>query len=373
MIRASQENVIDLTVEDGDDSTPPPVTISARQSFTSPWRIEPNAATPEHSLLLDGALRPSTKWVPEISKLLLPNLSGLAKLPSKTRRPSPPKLVLSQQGSGKFRSAPSYITNNAKRRRVELAPSASHEGSRVNPQVAEIPPSPEAEVLPSTSSEPSAAASTRTILLSSHSGSAQGFQQNRPAAKGNTVNEVDINESLKVALRQQVFPHINQRLSHYRRAIDSVTRKQLGKKVSPPISRLHFKTLPKRVFTDSIKAAWEICGKEFMENMLKNDGRLSAVFEDKVAAMAQSLVDQFAEDVLRNSKKVKNYGDIVTDDSSRKEAHTSTIPSKDVPNEVLQAEAVRAAATQAEAAQAKRNEVTKARTTANLRAIMKGL
>lgn len=118
-----------------------------------------------------------------------------------------------------------------------------------------------------------------------------------------------------------------------------------------------------------------------MTNMLKNDGRLSTVFEDKVAAMAQSLVDQFAEEVLRNSKRVKNLGDIVPGDSLPQNAHTGTLPSKDVPNEVLQAEAVRvaaqveavrAAATQAEAAQTKRKEVTKARTAAKLRAIMKG-
>lgn len=231
--------VIDLTVEDSDDSTPPPVTISPRKSFTSPWRVEPNAAIQDHSLPHDGAFRPSTKRAPEISKLLLPNFSGHGKLPSKTRRSSPSKSVLSQPVSGNFQSTPSYITNNAKRRRVELTPSASHEGDKLKPQVAEIPPSPEAESLQSAPSQPSAATSTPTIAPSSQSGSAQEHQQSCPTAKGNTVNEVAINESLKVALRQQVFPHINQRLSHYRRAIDSATRKQLGKKVRPTVSRYH--------------------------------------------------------------------------------------------------------------------------------------
>lgn len=127
--------------------------------------------------------------------------------------------------------------------------------------------------------------------------------------------------------------------------------------------------------------AWQICNKEFMNDMLKNDGRLSTVFEDKAAAMAQSLVDQFAEEILRNSKTVKNCGDIAAGDSSRKEAQTNTSPNKAAANEVLQAEAVRAAAQveavraaaiQAEAAQAERHEASKARTAAKLRVITKG-
>ena len=126
-----------------------------------------------------------------------------------------------------------------------LAPSAAHEGNRLNPQIAEIPPSPEAEALQGASSQPSAAASTRKISPSPHSGSAHGYQQNQPTATEKAVNEVAINESLKIALRQQVFPHINQRLSHYRRAIDSRTRKQLGKKVGPLVYILHCQGLAK--------------------------------------------------------------------------------------------------------------------------------
>jgi hypothetical protein len=42
------------------------------------------------------------------------------------------------------------------------------------------------------------------------------------------------------------------------------------------------------------KAAWEICGGEFMNNLMENDGRLSAHFESEVAAMARSLIDQYA-------------------------------------------------------------------------------
>lgn len=47
-----------------------------------------------------------------------------------------------------------------------------------------------------------------------------------------------------------------------------------------------------------------------MENLMRNDGRLSAMFETKVAAMARSLIDQFAINFINDSKNGRDYNEV---------------------------------------------------------------
>ena len=69
---------------------------------------------------------------------------------------------------------------------------------------------------------------TSPVSTTSQSASMQALQGRGEDGEFND----SMNESLKIALRQQVFPHVNQRLGHYRVSIDVATRRQLGKKVS---------------------------------------------------------------------------------------------------------------------------------------------
>jgi hypothetical protein len=125
----------------------------------------------------------------------------------------------------KVRQAPEYHSNAAKRKCVELDPEYHDDRYERSEKIEQTPQDPHIDV---TEKSPTAV----PLQASSQSNAAQAFQIPQQGQGGNGVSKGAMNESLKVALRQQVFPHVNQCLAHYRLSIDNATRRQLGKKVS---------------------------------------------------------------------------------------------------------------------------------------------
>jgi len=117
-----------------------------------------------------------------------------------------------------------YHSNAAKRRRVELDLAQHEDRSKYGDKIEQIPQDPQSDVTEKTSE-------TVSRQTSSQSNTVQAFQVSQQGQGGNGIPKDAMNESLKIVLRQQVFPHVNQRLAHYRLSIDNATRRQLGKMV----------------------------------------------------------------------------------------------------------------------------------------------
>jgi WD40 repeat protein len=93
-----------------------------------------------------------------------------------------------------------------------------------------------------------------------------------------------------------------------------------------------------------------------MENLMKNSGRLSALYESRVAVQAKTLVDQYAQKVLKTPRKAQSHSE-VTKDLLDKERDTAT---KEIPQPLIESQA-----------KVKTNE-DKASLSARLSAVMKG-
>jgi hypothetical protein len=94
-----------------------------------------------------------------------------------------------------------------------------------------------------------------------------------------------------------------------------------------------------------------------MNNLMQNDGRLSATYETKVAAMACSLIDKYAAQFVNNLSKGQGRSDGFERDSILNEAHEMDTAKQSEPStRVLRNSA----------------EVTRASRRAKLSAAMKG-
>jgi hypothetical protein len=69
-----------------------------------------------------------------------------------------------------------------------------------------------------------------------------------------------------------------------------------------------------------------------MNNLLQNDGRLSAAYETNVAAMACSLIDQYAAIFVDKSSKEQGCPDGFKHESMLKEAQKVDIPKQSEPS-----------------------------------------
>lgn len=76
----------------------------------------------------------------------------------------------------------------------------------------------------------------------------------------------------------------------------------------------------------------EICDDDFMNNLMQNDERLSATYETKVAAMACSLIDQYAAKFVNKSSKGQGHPDGFKHESISKEAHKMDSPKQSEPS-----------------------------------------
>jgi hypothetical protein len=69
-----------------------------------------------------------------------------------------------------------------------------------------------------------------------------------------------------------------------------------------------------------------------MNNLMQNDGRLTATYETKVAAMACSLIDQYAAKFVNKSSKGCDYPDGYKHESMLEEAHKMDNPKQIEPS-----------------------------------------
>lgn len=222
----SASEVIDLTLSDNESASPPPLALQFRPLSETPAGEPSEAALPEHGLLLDRDFSSinrsgSGRAASFLSRKLLKGGTSqlrrrITSKPSTTRRESD---VLPN-----VRQTQDYDANAAKRRRVELDPAYHNYSRKHSDKIEQTPQGLQIDVAEKTS---------KTVLpqASSQSNAAQAFQVPQQDQGRNEISKDAINESLKIALRQQVFPHVNQRLGHYRLSIDNATRRQLGKMV----------------------------------------------------------------------------------------------------------------------------------------------
>jgi hypothetical protein len=273
-------NVIDLTFSDDEESSR---RAEVRPRVTLPLQTA-NPALPDHGLPLEGAFRPLGAWFSRPPTYLTP---GLSERPPNQQGPGDPprgwrgtqsQAVRPRQhaSSAAFMK---YKTNHAKRRRVDnatLEPSDQRRGSvkisdlpansvtqKLDKPASNKPAEPSYYPFKTTQPEqiitiPEDAVAKKKLLKrpsipTSRPASAypamaalptknsqpnatldKTLLERAPASAARSV-ELDViatNDQLKLALRQQVFPYIHQGFDHYRRSIDSATRKQLEKKVS---------------------------------------------------------------------------------------------------------------------------------------------
>jgi hypothetical protein len=190
---------------------------------------------PEHGLLLDRDFGSFDRWgsgraASFLSRKLMKGATSqlLRRITSKPSTTSREVSVLPN-----VRQIQDYHANSAKRRRVELDPTYHNRGSKPVNEIEELPRSPQTDIAEKTSK-------TNPSQASSQSNSVQVIQAPQQSQGGNKRSKDAMKASLKVALRQQVFPHVNQLLGHYRLSIDNATRKQLSKNVGsfPPSRRI---------------------------------------------------------------------------------------------------------------------------------------
>jgi len=69
-----------------------------------------------------------------------------------------------------------------------------------------------------------------------------------------------------------------------------------------------------------------------MNNLIQNDGRLSATYETKVAVMACSLIDQYAAKFVNKSSKGQDSPDGFKHEPMLEETHKMDIPKQSEPS-----------------------------------------
>jgi hypothetical protein len=200
-----------------------------------------HADLPTHGLLLEGTFRTPGTRLPQAPAYLTPmppqlSLTQLChnKL-SEGRHSLPGHNNVLHDHPARSKSFAKYTTKYAKRRRLDhdtLGPerqgkeSTERPGVKVYPQIERtsnhhLTISTQPAGVVSTSND--TVANKKTLKRPSITITRPGIDKAREDA---------ISESLKTALREQIFPHINQRLEFYRRSIDGPTRRQLAKRVS---------------------------------------------------------------------------------------------------------------------------------------------
>jgi hypothetical protein len=222
----SVDKVIDLTLSDSEDSSPPFRAPQFRPLEETPAGEPSGAALPDRGLLLDRELGSFNRWglgraAGFLShRLLKGGPSRLRRrITSKSSARSTEHAVLPS-----IRQVPDYHTSSAKRRRIKLDITYHNQEREHGDDLEQIPRRPQIGVAEKTPG-------TGPLLVGSQSTSAKAPQAPQQGRGGNEISKDAMNECLKIALRQQVFPHVNQRLGHYRLSIDNATRKQLSKKV----------------------------------------------------------------------------------------------------------------------------------------------
>jgi hypothetical protein len=227
--------VIDLTLSENESASPPAAALHFRPLSETPAGEPGGEALTDHGLLLDRDFGSFDRWgsghAASFSnrKLLKGGTSRLRR-----RITSKPSTINIESGVlPRIGQIQDYHANTAKRRRVELDPAYHNHTSKHSDRIEQIPQDPQIDVTEKTSK-------TISLQASSQSNVAKAFQVPQQGQGGNEISKDALNESLKVALRQQVFPHVNQRLAHYRLSIDNATRKQLGKKVGFFLRRCAF-------------------------------------------------------------------------------------------------------------------------------------
>jgi hypothetical protein len=222
----SANAVIDLTLsEDEGDSSPAPV-LHFRPLEETPAGEPTNTGLPDHGLLLDRDFGSFNHWgsgraASFFSRKVFKGGS------SRTRR----RIASRPSTRGNEHNALSCTLQSpdyqmSKRRRVEFDPTTHDQERDRGDDPKQIDRRPQVDIPKKTSEVCPSPASSKSL-------SAQAIQATQNGRDGHELSKDTLNESLKIALRQQVFPHVNQRLSHYRLSIDSSTRRQLGKKVRP--------------------------------------------------------------------------------------------------------------------------------------------
>jgi hypothetical protein len=222
----SASEVIDLTLSDDESASLPPAALQFRPLSETAAGEPSGAALPDHGLLLDGDFGSFNRWgsgraASFLSRKLLKGGSSQLRrrITSKSSTTGRESCLLP-----KVRQIQDYHGIAAKRRRVELEPAYHNQRRKHSDKIEQIPQCPQIDVAEK-------ALKTVSLQASSQSNAAQAFRVPQQGQSGNEISKDALNESLKIVLRQQVFPHVNQRLAHYRLLIDHATRRQLGKKV----------------------------------------------------------------------------------------------------------------------------------------------
>lgn len=220
--------IIDLTLSE-DESDPSAVpSLPFRPLEETPAGEPSGTGLQDHGLLLDRDFGSFNCWGPGrttsfLSRKLLKGGS------SRLRRRITSKLPAKSNERGvvpSVRKIPGYHASSVKRRRVELDLGNQNQGRERGDDLEQITRRPQIDAAEKT-------LRTGSLPPNSKSSSAQAIQTPQTGRSGNELSKGTMNEGLKIALRRQVFPYVNQRLSHYRLSIDTSTRRQLGKKVLP--------------------------------------------------------------------------------------------------------------------------------------------
>ncbi len=226
-------DVIDLTLSDDESLAPRFPPLRFRPLSETPAGEPSGEVLPEHGLLLDREFGSFSRWGPvRAASFLGRKLSKGGTSQLRRRITSKPPTRNNDHGVlPEVRQIQDYHhhANTSKRRRVEPELTTGSHGKEYSDKIEQEPPGPKTDPAENTSG-------TGPLLVSSISISAQALQDPQHGRGGNEISKDAMNESLKIALRQQVFPHVNQRLGHYRLSIDNATRRQLGQKVGyfPP-------------------------------------------------------------------------------------------------------------------------------------------
>jgi hypothetical protein len=214
-------------MSDNESVSPPPAPLHFRPLSETPAGKPCKEALPDHGLLIDRDFGPSNRWGNGRAASFLSRKLLKGRNPQLRRRITSKPSTISRESSvlPNVRQIQDYYSNAAKRRCVELDLAHDEDRSKYGDKIEQIPQDPQSDVTEKTSK-------TVSRQTSPQSNAAQAFQVSQQGQGRNGISKDAMNEILKIALRQQVFPHVNQRLAHYRLSIDNATRRQLGKKVS---------------------------------------------------------------------------------------------------------------------------------------------
>jgi hypothetical protein len=219
--------IIDLTLSDDEDTRPGSAITGNLGCRALPSRPSPAAARrivdaphSNHGLLLEGTFR-------SLSRHGLHSTNSRASCGS-SGQGSASAARLKQSKEQNQSSWPDRAYS-PKRRRVDRS------GNSRSGSASSLPiPGKQPEVKGVQEPTAADALSLKRMLLRNHQSLAEAAPASLPSESSKMSSEDSaktVSEGLVIVLRQQVFPHINKCLNSYRRSIDNLTRKQLGKKV----------------------------------------------------------------------------------------------------------------------------------------------